>query len=318
MPRIYPHSHLCYGQLVGFSVKHLGKNPTYIACFRAADGRRLKRDTNQTRIGQAVEAAKIIIDKEYGPEQSTQISVNWEEAILRLTARLATSGNRSSTAGYYLKLVNHVRSKFKSTVGPTGITPAMAASWRDQMMTTPNRRKKLPSAHYVIGLLGGLSALWQKWFIDDLGIATHNPWKNIEPPKADKLPVKFATDEMIEHFYAWIAQRYGDWQFPNLFLATKAYTGCRLMDLCSLNAKQLQAARLVFPADLTKGRKERKGPIARRFGQNYRRIQRPNVVVGEIPSRSESRDHRKGMASSSSERRILTAEALLLDRNAIC
>ena len=91
-------------------------------------------------------------------------------------------------------------------------------------------------------MLGGISAVWQKWFIDDLKIVATNPWKGVKTPKADKLPVKYATDEMIEHFHEWIAARFGEWQFPKLFLATKAYTGCRLMDLCVLKAGQLRGS----------------------------------------------------------------------------
>ena len=65
--------------------------------------------------------------------------------------------------------------------------------------------------------------------------------------------------------HAWTADRFGDWPFPKLFLSARAYTGCRLMDLCSLRSAQLQTlkgkGRLVFPADLTKGQKERAVPL---------------------------------------------------------
>ena len=42
-----------------------------------------------------------------------------------------------------------------------------------------------------------------------------------------------------------VRTRFGDWPFPKLFLSTKAYTGCRLLDLCSLKSSQLRAGRLV-------------------------------------------------------------------------
>jgi integrase len=261
MPRAYPHSHLCHGQLIGFSVKHFGNDPTYYACFRSPDGRRLKRDTNQVRMASAIDAARVIIEKEYAPVPTQPDKVSWDEAVDRLKARLVTGGVRSSTSDYYQKLIRLVRKLYRSTEYPADLSPGMAARWRDWMMSTPNRRKKLPSAHYVAGLIGGLSALWQKWFMDDLKIVAGNPWQDVSPPKTDKLPVKFATDEQIEAFYAWISNRFGDWPFPKLFLAAKAYTGCRLMDLCGLKAGQLRAGRLVFPPDLTKGRKERGVPL---------------------------------------------------------
>lgn len=260
MPRAYPHSHLCHGRLIGFSVKHFGNEPAYIACFISPDGRRLKRDTNQPRLAQAIEAARIIIEKEYAPPESQAGKATWDEAVERLKARLATSGNRVSTLGYYLKLIRLVR-KVYSRGGPADVSPGMAAAWRDKIMMLPGRRKKLPSPHYVAGLIGGLSALWQKWFMDDLKIVSSNPWQDVMPPKADKLPVKYATDDLINPFYAWLTERFGAWPFPQLFLSTKAYTGCRLMDLCSLKSMQLRAGRLVFPPDLTKGRKERRVPL---------------------------------------------------------
>jgi len=261
MPRAYPHSHLCHGQLVGFSVKLRANEPTYFAYFRSKDGRRLERDTNQTRIGQAVEAARLIIEKEYAPPEVREDRMTWDQAVERLKARLATSGNRVSTLGYYLKLIRSVRAMYAATGGPADISPGMAAAWRDKMMSTPGRRKKLPSAHYVAGMICGLSGLWNKWFMEDMKILPGNPWQDVAAPKADKVPVKFATDELIEPFYAWIAERFGDWPFPKLFLSAKAYTGCRLMDLCSLKSGQLRGGRLVFPADLTKGRKERAVPL---------------------------------------------------------
>jgi integrase len=260
VPRSAPHSHLCNGQLVGFSVRQFGKSSAYTACFNSPDGRRLKRETHQTRLPAAIDAARAMIEEEYNPKPQAVApeKATWDVAIDRLTKRLGTSGNRTTTMGYYLKCIRLVRGY---STGPDDITPSKAAAWRDEIMSKPGRRKKRPSAHYVAGIIKGASALWQKWLIDDLKLVTANPWEDVQPPKADKLPVKYATDEMIEQFYAWIAERFGDWPFPKLFLSTKAYTGCRLMDLCSLASPQLRDGRLVFPADLTKGRKERAVPL---------------------------------------------------------
>jgi len=260
MPRLYPYSHIVNGQLVGYNVKLFGNEATYCVFFRTPDGRRVRRDTNKPRMASAVEAARIIIEREYAPAVNKPDKVSWDEAVERLKGRLATSGNRPSTLGYYLKLIRLVRKLYPNT-DPCDISSTGAARWRDWMMSTPGRRKKLPSAHYVSGLMGGLSALWQKWFMDDLNIVTGNPWQDVEPPRTDKLPVKYATDEMIEHFYGWITERFGSWEFPKLFLSTKAYTGCRLMDLCSLKAGRLRDGELIFSADVTKGRKERAVPL---------------------------------------------------------
>jgi integrase len=137
----------------------------------------------------------------------------------------------------------------------------MAAAFRDRVMSTPGRRKKVPSAHHVAGRLVGLSALWQKWFVDDLKIGAENPWRDVQPPRADRLEARYATDEMVEQFYRWVAERHGEWAFPKHFLSAKLYTGCRLMDRSGLKSSQLRGGRLVFPPDLTRGRKERKVPL---------------------------------------------------------
>jgi integrase len=204
-----------------------------------------------------MEAARLIIEKGFAPPEVRPDRASWDETVERLKGRLATAGVRKPTVEYYMKCIRLVRGL---TNGPADITPGLASAWRDKMMTTVNRRKKLPSAHYVAGLIGAMSALWGKWLMDDLKIVTGNPWPDVAPPKADKLPVKYATDELIEPFYAWVAERFGDRPFPKLFLLAKAYTGCRLMDLCSLKAGQLRGGRLVVPPDLTKGRKERAVP----------------------------------------------------------
>jgi integrase len=261
VPRSSPHTHLFNGQLIGFSVRQFEGQSGYTACFRAADGRRLKRETHQARLPAAIEAARLLIEEEYNPRIPAPAKVTWDECVERLQTRMNTSGNRPGTLGYYLKCIRLVRAVLDNTEGPADITPALAAAWRDTVMSKKSRRNKAVSANYVGGVLGGLSALWQKWLVDDLKIVPTNPWPEVEPPKADKLPVQFATDEMIDHFYKWIAERFDAWEFPKLFLSTKAYTGCRLMDLCSLKSGQLRNGRLVFPPNLTKGRKERAVPL---------------------------------------------------------
>jgi hypothetical protein len=110
-----------------------------------------------------------------------------------------------------------------------------------------------------------------------------NPWENVAPPKTDRLEVKYATDAMIEQFYKWIGERFDDWPFPKLFLSAKSYTGCRLMDLCSLKSAQL--------------------------------IQGRDLAVASVPARPQGRDRGKGMADASASAHVLSPEALLLDRD---
>ena len=84
----------------------------------------------------------------------------------------------------------------------------MAEAWKKKMATTKGRGNKPRSAHYVNGLLGGLSALWQKWFVDAMNVCQGNPWQDVDEIKADKIQVEYATDEQIENLYKWIAERF--------------------------------------------------------------------------------------------------------------
>ncbi len=263
MPRAYPHSHLRQGELIGFSVKKRSGEPHYFAYFRDRLGKRLERDTGQTGQIKAVESARAIIDKEYAIFDPTQEEPNWDDVIARLKARMASGGIRGTTIGYYAKLIRSLRTIYPESTGPHDITSRMAADFRDQMMSVcKGKEKKKPrSAHYVAGVINGLSALWRKWLMEDLKLAESNPWEKVDPPKTDKLPVKTISDEQIKHFFGWIQERFDNWALPQLFLQVKAQTGCRLMDLCSLRSEQLRDGRLIFPADLTKGRKERRVPL---------------------------------------------------------
>lgn len=283
MPRAYPHSHLTNGSLVGFSVKKRGDGLTYFVFFRGLDRRRLERDTGQTGVIRAVDAAKAVIEREYAPPPCIIDKVSWDEAIQRLMTRLKTSGNRSGTLGYYLKLLRLVRVAYSLTSGPAEITPGMAAAWRDKMMATPGKWKKSRSAHYVAGLIDGLNSLWNKWFMDDLKILTANPWADVTPPKRNKLTIRAATDEQVSHFLEWTDERLSGWKLPRLFFAVKSFTGCRLMDLCSLCSAQLQGGRLVFPADEQKGRKERRVPIPADLYANLEAIKGPTYLWESHP-----------------------------------
>jgi integrase len=260
MPRSYPHSHLSQGELVGFSVKKRPGDAHYFAYFRDRDGKRLERDTGQTGQIKAVECARALIDKEYEIFDPTHEEVVWDDVLARLRVRLATGGIRGTTIGYYEKVLRSLRTVYPESTGPTDITARQAAAFRDKMMTVC-KGEKPRSAHYVAGVINGLSALWRKWLVEDLKLATSNPWEKVEPPKADKISVKTMSDDQIQHFFAWITERFGEWPLPNLFLRVKAQTGCRLMDLCSLRSEQLREGRIIFPADLTKGRKERRVPL---------------------------------------------------------
>lgn len=161
MPKAFPHSHIVDGTVVGFSVKKFDGD-TYIACFRDRDGRRRKLDTQQARIGQAVETARLLIEKTLRAK-ILPTTMEWDAAVGRLKARLAIGGIRDTTIGYYEKVIRSVRGMYPECKGPADVTSHHAEQFRDRMMSVVTSEERKPrSAHYVAGLIGGLNALWQK------------------------------------------------------------------------------------------------------------------------------------------------------------
>ncbi len=257
MPRSAPFGHTSHGRLVGYSLLKRKNEPTYTVYFRAPDGARRKRDTNQTGLERAKQAATAIIDEVYAPQHAPAQTVTWDETVAQLERAAPAAGLRPESLAYYLKLIRRIRTMYAATDGPANISEGMAETWRTEFSTTNTRRKKLPSQHTVFSMVRGFSALWQNWFVDKLGICPGNPWQRVEPPKTDKIEVKVIDDDTLTHFLGWLDERFGEWQLPRLFLEAKAVTGCRLKDLCSVESSQLRDGRLHFRADQTKGRKAR-------------------------------------------------------------
>src|SRR5262249_33337486 len=228
MPRSYPETHIAHGRLVGFSVKLRANEPTYFVYFRGPDGKRLERDTQQTKKERAREAARAIIEKEYAPADANPEKVKWEEAEAKLATRMDALGLKKDTIAFYKKVLKQIREFYGATDGPADISPKMAATFRDEISTKPGKRKKKLSAHTVRGVVNGPSVLWEKWFVEELGICAGNPFADVEPPKTDKVTVRWATDEQIKQFYAWLTNRFGDWELPHLFFRAKTQTGSRL------------------------------------------------------------------------------------------
>jgi integrase len=257
MPRSAPFGHTSHGRFVGYSLIKRQNDPTYTVYFRLPTGERRKRDTNQTGMDRAKQAAVAIIDEEYAPKVEAVRVVTWDEAVEKIEASAAADGLRGPSVDYYQKLIRRIRAFYSVTAGPADISEGMAEAWKKAFSSTPTRRKELPSQHTVFSLVRGYSALWQSWFVDKLGICPGNPWQSVEPPKTDKIEVKVIEDDTLTHFLGWLDQRFSGWQLPRLFLETKAVTGCRLADLCGIESAQLRDGRLHFKPEQTKGRKAR-------------------------------------------------------------
>src|SRR5438876_9614274 len=109
MPRSYPMAHTAHGHHVGYSLKKGRNELTYTVFYRALDGRRAKRDTNQTGLERARLAATAIIDEEYAPAKQLVEMVTWDEAARRIKEKAAADGLRAPSVDYYAKLIRRIR-----------------------------------------------------------------------------------------------------------------------------------------------------------------------------------------------------------------
>lgn len=245
----------------------LQRDSVWYVRFIGPDNQRCKRSLDTEKKSETQDKAERIIAREYGAFRSG-VTVTWDEAIKLLTDKFASSGRRQTTLAQYLKDLNLIRRQFSAVDGPADIDESMAMTWLETFTVGKDKRVKYDkanarqhSAHNAKNRLVSVSSLWNKWLVKELGICRTNPFANLSPPKADAKPIRHVSDEQMKEFFAYLHDFYNGWEFPILFFSVKAFTGCRLADLCGLKSEQLRNGTIVFPAGATKGRKERAVPL---------------------------------------------------------
>jgi integrase len=275
--------HICVlanGRRVPFAIKSRPGDPYYFICFRSRDGRRLERSTKETSQNRAMDAAQALIKEEYEPMKSSA-SITWDDARATLEQRMRENNNKPRTIEDYTDTLELIRRLFPFTLGPVDITLALAKEFKSIYMGKQFSRGKVKepkmwkgrgrkpnpvakpvsysrTARTVSSRLNKLRVIWSKWFIEELACLSENPWESVAPPKVDKLTPRYPTGEEIVALFAWLNERWQGWRLPVLFFTVKSFLGNRIGELCALHTDQLQSGRVIFVADTTKGRKERK------------------------------------------------------------
>jgi integrase len=257
------------GKRVGFSLNQRDNDPNFFVRFKAPDGRYPERSTGAAKKSDALVAAEIIVRLAYNALAQQSDACTWADAEERLKAKWIVMGRRATTLESYLRAIRMVREFFPETTGPEDITAKIATAWRDAYGSGSYQRskkegavKRARSGFTINSKLLTLNAIWGTWFGEELGIVTSNPWAKIDVPKLDKLPPHIPADADVEHFLAWLKTRFNGWTLPLLFFEVKAHCGNRLWDLCALKSVQLQHGKIMFPPNLTKGRKARHVPLS--------------------------------------------------------
>jgi integrase len=297
--------HVCIlpdSRRVTFRVSLRDGQAHYLAFFRGPDGRRLEKSTKETSQKRAIEAAHQIILEEYQPKAQV-VLVSWDDALARLVKAMRANNNRDSTIDDYLDTLTVLRRFYPDSRGPGDITPQIAKDFKARYQDEPFFRRKAKAvtvqagkrrgrkpkprpapvaykhkARTLDGRLRKFRAIWGKWFIRELEIVPDNPWSGVARPKVEKPAPRYVTPDEIKGFFNWLTERWQGWRLPVLFFTVKSFIGNRIDELASLRSNQLQDGRIVFPADATKGRKERKAILPPEIFAELQAIAGPSYV----------------------------------------
>jgi integrase len=296
---------LADGRRIRFSIKNRPNEPFYFVVFRGIDGHRLERSTKETSQKRALEEAVTIIRDEYAHRPVETPS--WDVVTPALRKAMEANNNRPSTVDDYENALQLLRSFFPLSSGPGDITPQLAKQFKAEYLAQKyvRRKKREPKvwkgrgrkpkprpepvtysrkARTLDSRLRKLRVIWGRWFIKELGYIAVNPWKDVTPPKLDKLTPRYLTADEVNGFFDWLGERWQGWRLPILFFLVKSFLGCRILELCSLRSDQLQNGRVVFLADEVKGRKERRAILPSEVYGELKALAGPTYVWQAFPS----------------------------------
>ncbi len=246
-------THTCIlddGCRVKFSLKKRERDPYHLVLFRGTDGLPKERSTKEKNQKRAIDAAIVIINNNYCPEEVLW-NPTWEEATSIMIDHMKAQGLRPTTLDDYTFAIRSLHEIYPKTLSPADITPQMAERYKIQ------RQKDGLSASTVRSDLNALRVVYRKWWINISRILTANPFEDVEFPKIDKQPPRVLLNNEKNEFFDWLLNHWCGWRLPIIFLEVKGLVGCRISELSSTLSSGLKNGRIQFEAEETKGRKQR-------------------------------------------------------------
>lgn len=271
------------GRRVRFSLKRRERDPFYLTSFRGADGKRKELSTKEANKKRAADAAIVLIRDAFTPKADPPSNPPWDEAIGLMVSQMNADGLRPTTIDQYALVIKALRRAFPDAHGPAEITPGMASRFK-ALRREKGRWGRPLSVRTVQGNLDNLNIIYNKWWIGEGKLLTSNPFAEVSPLKADKPSPRVLLPQEVATFFEWMSRRWDGWHFPILFLEVKGLVGCRIMELASAASPDLREGRLYFPADVTKGRKERGVKLPAAIYEELRSLAGPRYVWESFPA----------------------------------
>lgn len=239
------------GRRVRFALKRRERDPYYLVSFRGLDGVRKELSTRELNKNRATDAAIVLVKEAFSPEVLPPKNPSWDQALEEMVRQMRANNLRQTSIDQYILVVQRLRDCFPDTHGPAKITAAMASRFKAE------RSEDGVSVRTLQRNLRNLNIVYNKWWTNECKILDDNPFAHVSLPKAERSMPRVLAHGEVESFFAWMLKRWRGWRLPILFLETKRLVGCRITELASAPTSDLRDGRLHFPADVTKGRKER-------------------------------------------------------------
>ncbi|MDB5313894.1 MAG: hypothetical protein JWO38_8096 [Gemmataceae bacterium] len=288
------------GSVIGY--KLTPRNGVYTIQFIGPDGKYVRKSTGlRDQNAALIEGSRIIArtfskgpKPKRGWKSQSPKAKTWDDVIEDLRCGLVVNNNKTATFGDYKKTINTIRRTLPDTVGPEDITPDRADEFKAEYVGGKFKRGHAEDAteyarkHTTLNAyLRKARAIWHKWLK-----ITPNPWDRVENALLDKHKPTAPSEEVIEAFFGWLRKTYGGWELPVCFFSIKAYTGCRLQDLCGLRADQFDGQSLRFDADQTKNREGRTVELPPDVATVLERVKGKGYLWGRYPE--GIREHNRG------------------------
>lgn len=234
---------LADGRKVSFGFKV--RSGVYYVRFPDPDdpARYLVITTGQTTEGKAYpEAAKIVL-RHYMPEEQKRVqSAKWETVVADLAD---TAELKARSLEVYTCLLNVFRGMVPTT-GPGDVDVKKAQEFKNKYQKTGFTKSNKPGATVyprkpktVENSIRRMSALWG--YLRKMKYATTNPWAEIERPTVPDTIPDIPEEGDFAHCLQWLRTAYPEYTVLHLLIEVKMLAGCRLLDVCSLLADDLDA-----------------------------------------------------------------------------
>lgn len=230
-------------------------------------------------------AARII--KEYH-EQKAPAGVEWDAAVAKFEAGTRL---RPDTLRTYKNAVTQFRKTVPDVPSPADVTVAVAAEFKRLYLTgtytkspKPDAKRYPRSVQVVRNVLRHLSSLWSAHW-KELGVVAENPWERVAPPDAPKKVVEVPDEEAFGRLFAWLGERFPDFELLHLFVRVKAFAGCRTLDVCSARSANLDGD--VLKLELTKTHKPRKIKLPADIAERLHRVKGATWLWERFPQEAD-------------------------------